>query len=102
MLNYLKWISISGVWGPVAILLAWGVFTFVVGTIRPQEGYGLVVIGVMLTFALSHALAFSSVIALGLVVTRQASRPKWTLLSAIVGGLISALMLSRIYFNASI
>lgn len=100
MLRYLQWLSIAGVWLPVAILAGWGFVSWGLGWVSPEAGWGLTVIGAVLVFAFSHALAISSVVGAGLLATRHASRPAFTFLSVIVGGLISAFVLSRIYFNA--
>jgi hypothetical protein len=99
MLNYLKWLSIAGVWLPIAGLTAWAGISWVVGALAPEAGWGVVVIGMVLTFGLSHALAVSSLIGVGLLLTRRAPSPAFTLLSVLVGGLVSALVLSRIYFD---
>ena len=97
MLSYLKWLSIAGVWLPIAGLAAWAGISWVVGALAPEAGWGVVVIGMVLTFGLSHALAVSSLIGTGLLLTRRAPSPAFTLLSVIVGGLVSILVLSPIY-----
>jgi hypothetical protein len=99
MLSYLKWLSVAGVWLPITKLAAWAGISWVVGALAPDAGWGIVVIGMTLTFALSHALAVSSLIGAGLLLTRRAPSPAFTLLSVTVGGLVSALVLSRIYFD---
>ena len=101
MLRYLKWLSISGVWFPIFVLVSWTLITWGIAAIAPTSGagWGLTAIGFFLTFALSHLLAISSVTGVGLLIARQASKPAVTLASAIVGGLISAFVFSRIYFS---
>lgn len=69
------------------------------GCTSADAGWGIVVIGMALTFGLSHALADSSLIGIGLLLTGRAPSPAFTLLSVTVGGLVSALVLSRIYFD---
>ena len=99
MLSYLKWLSIAGVWLPITGLAAWAWISWAVGALAPDAGWGIVVIGMALTFGLSHALADSSLIGIGLLLTGRAPSPAFTLLSVTVGGLVSALVLSRIYFD---
>jgi hypothetical protein len=99
MLHYLKWLSIAGVWFPIATLAAWATLSWIVGALVPEEGFGLVAVGMFLTFALSHALAISSLVGLGLLITRRASSPALTLLSAVVGAMVSVSVLLRVYFD---
>lgn len=101
MLRYLKWLSISGVWLPILVLVSWALITWCVAAIAPTSGagWGLTAIGFFLTFALSHLLAISSATGIGLLIARQASKPAVTLVSAMAGGLISAFVFSRIYFG---
>ena len=99
MLSYLKWLSVAGIWLPIAGLAAWAGISWVVSALAPDAGWGIVVVGMVLTFGLSHALAVSSLVGIGLLLIRRAPSPAFTLLSAIVGGLVSALVLSRIYFD---
>lgn len=99
MLSYLKWLSVAGVWLPIVGLAAWAGISWVVGALAPEADWGIVVIGMVLTFGLSHALAVSSLIGVGLLLTRRATSPVFTLLSVIAGGLVSVLVLSRIYFD---
>lgn len=73
MLCYLRWISIVGVWLPIAVLAMWAGVSWGVGALVPDAGWGLVVIGMFLTFAFSHALAVSSLVGIGLLITRQAA-----------------------------
>lgn len=101
MLSYLKWLSIAGVWLPIAGLTVWAGVSWVVSALAPQAGWGIVVIGMVLTFGLSHALAVSSLVGVGLLLTRRAPSPALALISVIVGGLISALVLSRICFDVT-
>lgn len=101
MLRYMKWLSISGVWMPISVLVVWGLISWCVVTISPTSGagWGLSAIGLFLTFSFSHLLAVSSVTGIGLLIARQAPRPTFTLLSALVGGLVSAFVFSRLYFG---
>lgn len=101
MLRYLKWLSIAGIWWPVLLLASWALVSYSVAVINPASGagWGLVAIGYFLTFAFSHLLAISSATGIGLLIARQASRPGFTLASALTGGLISAFVFSRIYFG---
>ena len=101
MLRYLRWLSIAGVWLPTAALATWAVVTWIVGALAPEAGYGLVVAGVFVTFALSHALLISSLVGTGLLLTRHALSPAFTLLSVAVGGVFSAFILLRVYFDVS-
>ena len=96
MLRYLRWLSISGVWGPLAILAGW----FAVTTFAPYSaGWGLAVLEMLLVFASAHALAVSSLVGLCLLATGNSSRVAMTAVSAVVGSLGAALVLARIYFD---
>lgn len=99
MLSYLTWLSVAGVWLPIMGLAAWAGISWIVGALAPDASWGIVVIGMALTFGLSHALAVSSLIGIGLLLTGRAPSPAFTLLSVTVGSLVSALVLSRIYFD---
>jgi hypothetical protein len=101
MLRYLKWLSVAGVWIPIATLAVWAAVSWVVSALAPGTGLGLVAIAMFLTFALSHALAISSLVGFGLLITRRASSPAFTLLSAIVGGVVSMFVLLRVYFDVN-
>jgi len=92
MLSYLKWLSIAGVWLPITGLAAWAWISWAVGALAPDAGWGIVVIGMALTFGLSHGLADSSLIGAGLLLTGRTPSPAFTLLSVTVGGLVSALV----------
>ncbi|MES2899556.1 MAG: hypothetical protein V4723_07495 [Pseudomonadota bacterium] len=102
MLHYLRWLSIAGVWLPAALMGISFCIVWAVGTFAPSAGWGIVFIGMALTFFLSHGLAISSLVGLGLVVSRQAKKPAFTLLTAIAGAILSALVLSRIYFDVQL
>src|SRR5471030_1048500 len=101
MLRYLKWLSIAGVWLPILVLAIWVLISWSVIAINPASdfGFGLSVIGFMLVFAFSHMLAISSVTGIGLLIAHKASRPILTLTSAVIGGIMSAFVFSRIYFG---
>lgn len=97
MLRYLQWLSINGVWAPVALLVCW----LLLIQVAPAEwGWGLVVVGYLLAFAAAHALAVASVVAVTLLATGRAVRVWATVVSALVGGVCAAFVLSRIYFNS--
>ena len=100
MLRYLKWVSVAGVWLPILVLALWA-FVWSGMTLIPTSGagVGMIAIGLFLVFGLSHALAISSFIGVCLLVTRRTSRPTFTLVSAIIGGTISAFVLARVYFD---
>jgi len=72
MLSYLTWLSVAGVWLPIMGLAAWAGISWIVGALAPDAGWGIVVIGMALAFGLSHALAVSSLIGAGLLLTRRA------------------------------
>lgn len=96
MIRYFQWLSIAGVWLPLAILAFW----FAVISLAPAStGWGIAVFGVIVALASAHALAVSSLIGLFLIATRNTSRVAATAVSALVGGACAALVLARIYFN---
>lgn len=86
---------------PIFVLMMWGALSWCFIAISPTSGagWGLSAIGLFLTFAFSHLLAVSSVAGFGLLMARQAPRPAFTLLSAVVGALVSVFVFSRIYFD---
>lgn len=96
MLRYFQWLSITGVWGPLALLALW----FAMAEIAPASlGWGLAFLGIVLAVAAAHALAMASLVGLLLLATGRASRVKATLVSALVGGSCAAFVLAKLYFN---
>lgn len=101
MIRYLNWLSVAGVWFPTFAWVACALVGWAVGLMSLEAGAAFYVIGVFLTFALCHALAISSIAGIGLLITRKANSPVFTLVSATAGALISGLVLSRVYLNAA-
>ena len=101
MLQYLKWLSIVGVWLPFALLTAWAAISWIAGVIAPSSGMGMVAIGMLLGFALSHGVLVSSFVGFGLVISRRTTFPVFTMLSASLGGISSMFILLPVYFNVA-
>lgn len=99
MLRYLKWLSIAGVWYPIALMAVWGLLGACAFAISPAGGGSFFVLGIYLAFALCHALAVATLVAIGLWVTRQESITPFAMATAILGALISAPVLGWIYFS---
>lgn len=96
MFQYLQWLSIKGVWGPLALLASW----LLLARAAPATwGWGLAVVGIVLTVATAHALALASLAGLILLASGRAARVRATLVSALVGGTSAAFVLARLYFN---
>jgi hypothetical protein len=92
------WLSVQGVWLQTAALAAWLAVSWLVGLFSPGLATILFLVGAFPAFFVSHTLAISSLIGCGLLITRRASCPASTLLSAIVGGAISIFFLRSLYF----
>ena len=101
MLRYFKWLSIAGVWVPLALLTGWAAISWIAEVVAPSSGMGMVAIGMLLGFALSHGMAVSSFVGFGLVISRRATFPMFTMLSASLGGISSMFILLPVYFNVA-
>lgn len=64
-----------------------------------DDSDALAIIGVLLATASVHALALSSLVAVGLLATERASLFRTTLLNAVLGGATAIPVLAHIYFN---
>jgi hypothetical protein len=102
MLQYLKWFSIAGVWYPIAVMAAWALLVVCASAISPAAAGSFYVMGIYLAFALCHALPVATLFALGLWATRRAPMSLFALLTALLGALIPAAVLGRIYVNAGV
>lgn len=83
------WLSVEGVWLQIAALAAWAAVPWLVGLFSPGLATMLFLIGAFPAFFLFHTLAISSLVGFGLLITRRAPFPAFTLLSAILAGAIS-------------
>jgi hypothetical protein len=99
MLRYLKWLSIAGVWIPLALLAAWGAISWMADIVAPSSGMGMVLIDMLLGFALAHGMAVSSFVGFGLLISRRTTLPVFTMLSATLGAISSMFVLLPVYFN---
>ena len=103
VLRYLQWLAVAGVWIPVIALALWFGVGVLIGTSAPSsiatEGWGLVVVGMLLAVVAAHALALSSIVGVSLLVLGKARRFSITLLSVVVGVALSGPVLARVYFN---
>lgn len=97
MFQYLQWLSIKGVWGPLALWASW----LLLSQAAPASwGWGLALVGIVLTVATAHALALASIAGLILLATGRAARVRTTSVSALVGGSSAAFALAKLYFNS--
>jgi hypothetical protein len=99
MIKYLQWLCIFGVWGPLAAIAMWFALTSLSAS---TGGWGQAVLGMLLVGVSAHALAVSSLVGICLLAIGRSPRVLATSLSAIIGGLVSALLLSRIYFGIGV
>jgi|GEM_PF-5284442 len=102
MLQYLKWFSIAGVWYPIAFIALWCLLGTCAFAISTQAGGSFYLIGIYLTFALCHVLPVATLFALGLWATRRAPMSRFALLTALLGALLPAAVLGRVYFAAGV
>lgn len=99
MIKYLQWLCIFGVWGPLAAIAMWFALTSLSAS---TGGWGQAVLGMLLVGVSAHALAVSSLVGICLLAIGRSPRVLATLLSAVTGGLVSAFLLSRIYFGIGV
>lgn len=99
MLRYLQWFSIAGIWIPVLVVAAWFSICWLVATVFPgaSAGWGLAIIGMLITFSLAHAVAASALVGLGLLLARRTPRVAFTSVSAVTGLVLSGYVLSTFY-----
>jgi hypothetical protein len=103
MLKHMQNLAIAWVWWPLAVLGSWlGTAILVAAVLSKDIAAGLLLLVILTTFLLSHALAFAALIGAGLLLTGRAERKWMTLGSALVGGAVAATVLYYFYFQFDI
>lgn len=102
MLRHLQWIAMVGVPWTFVVLLIGGGMVWASHGPRPDDGDTLAIVGVLLAATSVHAMALSSLVAAGLLVTERTLVFKTTLLNAVLGGAISTPLLAHVYFSIAV
>lgn len=103
---FLQRLSVVGVWVPVFLLLAMASLWAISSALWPISprlagafGGPIAVLGPFLVFALAHALAFCGLLGCLLLLAGRSVHPKLTFASTVVGLILGATVLARVYFD---
>ncbi|RYD84618.1 MAG: hypothetical protein EOP84_05015 [Verrucomicrobiaceae bacterium] len=95
---YFQWLALRGVWLPVLAVALWFALAYALSLFN-DEALGMLLVGMLLAVVAAHAVLFSSLCGLILIVMRRSTAPIHTALSSALGLAASLPILIAIYFN---
>jgi len=100
-ISFAQWLAVVGVWGPMFVLALLLVLMFAITVFGqiPDRLATLPFLVFGVAFAAAHALVFSGIVGVALLVFRRTVDPKLTLVSAVVGLLLGTPVLAAIYLT---